>query len=203
MPLTYSLRCAGPACRGQPRLPANKAPFMPGAGFLLAARPQMGWPGTPSRDPGGRPGPARTGPDSGGPALARATPDSLSTGFAMRIGRTPLSFQVGGTEDTESFQRGEPQFTHGWLRSKVSGSTALSWLPHPSPSGWYGPKFPELREDFVSCPRPEKSLRKGSLPDFCVSSIQCLESAYPLVVTKYIIASLLRNFFRDLNIPLG
>lgn len=121
----------------------------------------------------------------------------------MRIGRTPLSFQVGGTEDTESFQRGEPQFTHGWLRSKVSGSTALSWLPHPSPSGWYGPKFPELREDFVSCPRPEKSLRKGSLPDFCVSSIQCLESAYPLVVTKYIIASLLRNFFRDLNIPLG
>lgn len=36
---------------------------------------------------------------------------------------------------------------------------------------------------------------KGSLPDFCVSSVQCLESSYPLVATQYAITSLLRNFF--------
>lgn len=67
IPLAYSLRCAGPACRGQPRLPANKAPFIPGAASsgLLAAADGLA-PARHPADPGARPGQARTGLDSGG-----------------------------------------------------------------------------------------------------------------------------------------
>ena len=67
IPLAYSLRCAGRARRGQPRLPANKAPFIPGAASsrLLAAADGLA-PARHPADPGARPGRARTGPDSGG-----------------------------------------------------------------------------------------------------------------------------------------
>lgn len=64
IPLAYSLRCAGRACRRQPRLRANKAPFIPRAGLLAAADGLA--PARHPADPGARPGRPRTGPDSGG-----------------------------------------------------------------------------------------------------------------------------------------
>lgn len=84
------------------------------------------------------------------PALARATPASISADSAVRICRTPFPLQGGRSADTESFQRGNSQFTHESFRTELSVSTALPAptlhprLRHPCPSGWYGPKFPEL-----------------------------------------------------------
>ncbi|KAM4832649.1 transmembrane and coiled-coil domain-containing protein 5A [Urocitellus parryii] len=67
IPLAYCLCCAGRACRGEPRLAANKAPFIPRDGFLPGRpRPQMGWPRHAILQPRAR-GPARRaqGSDSG------------------------------------------------------------------------------------------------------------------------------------------
>lgn len=192
IPLAYSLRCAGRACRGQPRLPANKAPFIPGAGFLPAARTQMGWPRQAIQRPGRAARPGAHRPQFKRPALARATPASISAASARRIHRTPFSFQGVGSADTESFQGGNPEFTHGSLRTKMSVSTALSPAPPPLPFWMVRPKVLRVVRGLCFSSAASEIPTKGSLPDFCVSSIQCLESSYPLVVTKYIIASLQR-----------
>lgn len=63
-------------------------------------------------------------------ALARATPASISADSAVRICRTPVPLQGGGSADTEPFQRGNSQFTHGSFRTELSVSTAL---PAPTP----------------------------------------------------------------------
>lgn len=75
-------------------------------------------------------------------------------------------------------------------------------LPHSRPPGWYGPSSPVVKGlcfSSVASAVPTK----GSLPDFCVSSIQCLQSSSPLVVTKYIIARLIHKIFQNSNTPSG
>lgn len=87
IPLAYSLRCAGQAWPGQPRLPANKAPFIPRAGFLPATRGRR-WagPGAPSCRPGraARPGAHRA--RFRRPALAR---DDLGFCLSRHHGEDP------------------------------------------------------------------------------------------------------------------
>lgn len=104
IPLAYSLRCAGRACRGQPRLLANKAPFIPRAGFLPAASGRR-WAG-PARhpaDPGARPDPARTEPASGG--RLRPERPRLPTQQAPQLGsaETRFHFWAGNLQTLSLF----------------------------------------------------------------------------------------------------
>lgn len=134
----HSSRIQPPLCGpGLPRAAAaagEQSPIHPRGGFLPAARGRR-WAGP--RTPSCRPGrAARTGAHRARfrrPALARATRASLSAGSTMAIGWNPLSFLGGGSVHTESFQRGNPQFAHGSLRTKMSVSTALPGSPAPAP----------------------------------------------------------------------
>lgn len=205
IPFAYSLRCAIWACRGQPRLPANKAPFIARAGFLPAARPQMGCAGTPSRGPGARPGRARTDPDSGG---------RLSPGPPRFLFRQTL--QRGSAEPRVHFRAGDLRtlslFSVAILsllpsRSEPSCQFARPSPPQPPPPaapplplGMVRPKGPRVVRGLCFSSAASEIPTKGSLPDFCVSSIQRLERSYPLVVTRS--ASLQAfsvNFFSELK----
>lgn len=132
IPLAYSLRCAGRACRRQPRLRANKAPFIPRAGLLRAADGLA--PARHPADPGVRPGQGAHRAGFRRPAPARATRGFFLSRLHNEDRLTPAFIAGrGGSADTESFQRGNPQFTHGPFRATMSVSTTLSLAPHPCP----------------------------------------------------------------------
>lgn len=76
----------------------------------------------------------------------------------------------------------------------MSVSIALPGSPTPASRDGTVQSSPSCERTLFPLGAPEIPT-KGSLPDFCVSSILCLESSYPLVVTKDAIESLLRNFF--------
>ncbi|KAL0602995.1 hypothetical protein AAY473_029210 [Plecturocebus cupreus] len=136
----------------------------------------MGWSGHAILQPGLR----AQGPDSGG----RAARAAGSAGATVRIGCNSLSFLGRGKADTESFQSGNPQFTHGSLRAKMSTSTALSRPPPTLPLGVVRSEVSQVLRGLCFSSAASEIPTKGSLPDFCVSSIQCLGSFYPLVVTE-------------------
>lgn len=203
IPLAYSLRCAIWACRGQLWLPANKAPFIARAGFLPAARPQMGCAGTPSRDPGARPGRARTGPDSGG--RLSPGPPRLLFRQTLQWGSAEPRFRAGDQRTLSLFSveilslltaRSEPscQFPRPFP-PPLSPPPA----PPPLPLGMVRPKVPRVVRGLCFSSAASEIPTKGSLPDFCVSSIQRLERSYPLVVTSTSLQTFSVNFFSELK----
>lgn len=146
---TASVVRSGPA-EGSFGCPRTKPHSSPGPASSPAARPQMGCAGTPSRDPGARPAWARTGPRFRRPALARATAASIWADSTVRICRSRFHFRARD-------QRTPSLFSVEILRllSRLVQNRAVSFHGpprphsprprlHPCPSGWYGPKFPEL-----------------------------------------------------------
>lgn len=145
----------------------------------------------PAAGPGARPA-GRTEPDSGGRA-GPATRAASSAGPTVRTARSPPSLRGGGWADTESFQRADPPRPRGRWGAKLSVSGARA---RPCPWGGSGPRSQVVRALCFSSAASEIPT-KGSLPDFCVSAAQCLESSYPLVTADRS-ASLPRHFFSGL-----
>lgn len=188
IPRAYSLRCAGRACRGQPGLPANKAPFIRPA----SPRPRAAADGQPphaslqtrARDP------ERTGRDSEA-GCGPGHPGSFFGGLHQE-GPSQPAF-IPGPGDC-----GHRVCTAG--KSCLLAARCERRRPPPPLSlGMVRPEVPQVVRGPCFFLAASEIPTKGSLPDFCVSSVQCLESSYRLFVTKYITASLLYNFFQDLK----
>lgn len=134
----HSSRIQPPLCGpGPPRAAAaagEQSPIHPRGGFLPAACGRR-WAGP--RTPSCRPGrAARTGAHRARfrrPALAGATRRPFQQAAQWGRAETRFHCRAGESADTESFQRGNPQFAHGSLRTKMSVSTALPGSPTPGP----------------------------------------------------------------------
>lgn len=110
------------AARGA-RLAANKAPFIPGDGFLPdQPRPQMGWLGHAIHLQAGEHGPARAqSGDAGRPRAAVLRPPRR--GERLCWDRRTLRL----------FSTGKSRVLAGSLRARMSVSTALFPTPPPTP----------------------------------------------------------------------
>lgn len=71
--------------------------------------------------------------------------------------------------------------------------------PPPLPLGMVRPKVPRVVRGLCFSSAASEIPTKGSLPDFCVSSIQRLERSYPLVVTSTSLQTFSVNFFSELK----
>lgn len=164
IPRAYSLRCAGRACRGQPRLPANKAPFIRPA----SPRPRAAADGQPphaSLQTRAR-GPARTGRDS---------EDGCGPGH-------PGSF-YGGLHQEEPPQ---PAFIPGpgdcGHRVCSAGKSCLLAArcerrrpPPPLSLGMVRPEVPQVMRGLCFSSPPPKSRRKGHFLTFVSLQSSALE----------------------------